>query len=239
MAMRPRYHPICRRLHALCSVESSSQRLGQTYAFLLVCEILLDVSWFVLFFREIWNMSTEKYSALDIFSVRVALWMEIIGFLVRCSSTFIWIQMCRLGASCVDNVYRESDVDPRTSLLSSANYLIVQENSDYCDAVGGFIVDSTYYSSLFEDVEDGGCVYELFLDLDEALALYHSHVSQAPSHLRRFAFHGDEAGTNFIPICISGKFSTLYTRRLCSHPRVSITELMSVPLNFSRQSANL
>lgn len=41
-------------LFALVAIESSSQSLGRTYAFLLFCAILLDISWFILFANEIW-----------------------------------------------------------------------------------------------------------------------------------------------------------------------------------------
>ncbi|RDX62565.1 hypothetical protein CR513_59089 [Mucuna pruriens] len=41
-------------LFALVAIESSSQSLGRTYALLLFCAILLDISWFILFGRETW-----------------------------------------------------------------------------------------------------------------------------------------------------------------------------------------
>lgn len=41
-------------LFALVAIESSSQSLGRTYAVLLFCAILLDISWFILFSRDIW-----------------------------------------------------------------------------------------------------------------------------------------------------------------------------------------
>ncbi|CAK9165901.1 unnamed protein product [Ilex paraguariensis] len=41
-------------LFALVAIESSSQSLGRTYAVLLFCAILLDISWFILFTHEIW-----------------------------------------------------------------------------------------------------------------------------------------------------------------------------------------
>lgn len=41
-------------LFALVAIESSSQSLGRTYAALLFCAILLDISWFILFAHEIW-----------------------------------------------------------------------------------------------------------------------------------------------------------------------------------------
>lgn len=48
-------------LFALVAIESSSQSLGRTYAVLLVCAIVLDIAWFVLFFREIWYADWNLY----------------------------------------------------------------------------------------------------------------------------------------------------------------------------------
>ncbi|KAF3783077.1 hypothetical protein EJ110_NYTH33093 [Nymphaea thermarum] len=143
-------------LFALVAIESSSQSLGRTYAVLLVCAIVLDVVWFVLFFREIWNISTDKYGGFVIFSLRVALSMEIVGFSVRLLSSFVWIQMYRLGASCVNTVCHDADFDLRTSFINPTHYPILRQNSDNCDAIGGSIYDPASYSSLFEDVQDGG-----------------------------------------------------------------------------------
>ena len=41
-------------LFALVAIESNSQSLGRTYAVLLLCALLLDISWFILFTQEIW-----------------------------------------------------------------------------------------------------------------------------------------------------------------------------------------
>ncbi|CAN6443080.1 unnamed protein product [Victoria cruziana] len=143
-------------LFALVAIESSSQSLGRTYAVLLVCAIVLDIAWFVLFFREIWNISTDKYGGFVIFSLRVALWMEVVGSSVRLLSSFVWIQMYRLGASCVNTVCRDADFDLRTSFINPAHYPALRQNSDSCDAIGGSIYDPASYSSLFGDVQDGG-----------------------------------------------------------------------------------
>ncbi|KAI5054072.1 hypothetical protein GOP47_0031035, partial [Adiantum capillus-veneris] len=40
-------------LFALIAIESGSQALGRTYAVLLVCALLLDIAWFILFSVEI------------------------------------------------------------------------------------------------------------------------------------------------------------------------------------------
>lgn len=84
-------------LFALVAIESSSQRLARTYAVLLFCAILIDVVWFILFTREIWNISSEIYGTYVIFSVKLSLAMQIIGFVVRLSSSLLWVQMYRLG----------------------------------------------------------------------------------------------------------------------------------------------
>ena len=51
-------------LFALVAIESSSQSLARTYAMLLFCAILLDVSWFILFTYEIWCVHLYPLSLL-------------------------------------------------------------------------------------------------------------------------------------------------------------------------------
>ncbi|XVF47551.1 hypothetical protein PTKIN_Ptkin03bG0117900 [Pterospermum kingtungense] len=152
-------------LFALVAIESSSQSLGRTYAVLLFCAILLDISWFILFSHDIWNMSTntdsdsdsQSHGMLFIFSVRLTLVMEIVGFCVRFWSSLLWIQIYRLGVSYVDTGGgpRDPDFDLRNSFLSPAtpsNSLLRQcSNNDSDDALGGAIYDPAYYSSLFEE----------------------------------------------------------------------------------------
>jgi hypothetical protein len=41
-------------LFAVVAIESSSQRLGRTYAVLLFFAVVLDVAWFILFSHAIW-----------------------------------------------------------------------------------------------------------------------------------------------------------------------------------------
>lgn len=141
-------------LFALVAIESSSQSLGRTYAVLLFCAILVDISWFVLFSSEIWNISSELYGTFVIFSVKLTLSMQIIGFCVRLSSSLLWIQMYKLGVSYIDcSVPREADTDMRNSFLNPATPITRQpSNSD--DALGGSVYDPAYYSSLFEDGKD-------------------------------------------------------------------------------------
>ncbi|XP_034687908.1 uncharacterized protein LOC117916144 [Vitis riparia] len=139
-------------LFALVAIESSSQSLGRTYAVLLFFSILLDISWFTLFSHEIWNISSKDFGHFFIFSVKLTLSMEIIGFSVRLSSSFLWIQMYRLGVSHVDStVSREADFDLRNSFLNPTTPTIVRQSSDSDEFLGGSIYDPAYYSSLFED----------------------------------------------------------------------------------------
>ncbi|XP_022754378.1 uncharacterized protein LOC111302803 isoform X2 [Durio zibethinus] len=147
-------------LFALVAIESSSQSLGRTYAVLLVCAILLDISWLILFSHDIWNMSSESEresrGMLFIFSVRLTLVMEIMGFCVRFWSSLLWIQIYRLGVSYVDcpTAPRDPDFDLRNSFLSPAtpsNSILRQcSHNDSDDALGGAIYDPAYYTSLFE-----------------------------------------------------------------------------------------
>ncbi|CAN8259497.1 unnamed protein product [Cochlearia groenlandica] len=106
-------------LFALVAIESNSQGLGRTYAVLLFFAILLDISWFILFSQEIWNISSEMYQALYIFSVKLTMAMEIAGFVVRLSSSLLWFQIYRLGASIVDTslLPRRLDSDLRNSFV--------------------------------------------------------------------------------------------------------------------------
>lgn len=138
-------------LFALVAIESSSQSLGRTYAFLLFCAVLLDISWFILFAHEIWNISTKDYTAFFTFSVKLTLAMQIVGFTVRLSSSLLWIQIYRLGASYVDTASRAADSDLRSSFLSPLNPAVVRQCSNSNEILGGSIYDPSYYSSLFED----------------------------------------------------------------------------------------
>ncbi|KAK2982007.1 hypothetical protein RJ640_013217 [Escallonia rubra] len=141
-------------LFALVAIESSSQSLGRTYAVLLFSAIVLDILWFILFSHEIWNISSEMYGALVIFSVKVTLSMQIVGFCVRLSSSLLWIQMYRLGVSLVEmTVPREADIDLRNSFLNPATPALVGHSGSE-DALGGSIYDPVYYSSLFEDGQE-------------------------------------------------------------------------------------
>ncbi|KAL6976797.1 hypothetical protein U1Q18_025582 [Sarracenia purpurea var. burkii] len=146
-------------LFALVAIESSSQSLTRIYAVLLFCTSLLDIFWFILFTHEIWNISSEIYGTRVIFSVRLTLYMQIIGFFTRLLSSSLWVQMYRLGVPYVDSsAPREADFDVRNSFLSPVTRDVVSQ-SDCGDILGGSIYDPAYYSSLFEDVDDTGYSY--------------------------------------------------------------------------------
>ncbi|KAF3523951.1 hypothetical protein F2Q69_00048134 [Brassica cretica] len=135
-------------LFALVAIESNSQSLGRTYAVLLLCALLLDISWFILFTQEIWSISAETYGTFFIFSVKLTMAMEMIGFFVRLSSSLLWFQIYRLGASIV-----ETDSDLRNSFLNPPTPAIDRQRSGAEEILGGSIYDPAYYASLFEEAQ--------------------------------------------------------------------------------------
>nr|XP_043633215.1 uncharacterized protein LOC122604385 [Erigeron canadensis] len=148
-------------LFALVAIESSSQRLGRTYAVLLFSAILVDILWLILFSHEIWHMSSEIHGKFAIFSVKVTLVMQIIGFSVRSSSSLLWIQMYRLGSSLVDSTcHQDGDQDLRNSFINPATPSFIRPTSDSEDVLGGSIYDPVYYSSLFSNNHDEGYLRE-------------------------------------------------------------------------------
>ncbi|AEE33260.1 transmembrane protein [Arabidopsis thaliana] len=139
-------------LFALVAIESNSQSLGRTYAVLLFCALLLDISWFILFTEEIWSISAETYGTFFIFSVKLTMAMEMIGFFVRLSSSLLWFQIYRLGAAIVDtSLPRETDSDLRNSFLNPPTPAIARQCSGAEEILGGSIYDPAYYTSLFEE----------------------------------------------------------------------------------------
>ncbi|XP_019163742.1 PREDICTED: uncharacterized protein LOC109160066 isoform X3 [Ipomoea nil] len=112
-------------LFALVAIESSSQSLGRTYAVLLLSAVLLDVSWFLLFSRQIWNISSENYGTSVIFSVKLN-----------------------------NSFPREADADLQNSFLSPVNPSITRHIFSSGDALGGSVYDPAYYSSLTGDGKD-------------------------------------------------------------------------------------
>ncbi|KAG2328086.1 hypothetical protein Bca52824_010814 [Brassica carinata] len=142
-------------LSALVAIESNSQSLGRTYAVLLFCALLLDISWFIIFTHEIWSISAETYGTFFIFSVKLTMAMEMIGFFVRLSFSLLWFQIYRLGASIVDtSLPRETDSDLRNSFLNPPTPAIDRQCSCAAEEIlGGSIYDPAYYTSLFEEVQ--------------------------------------------------------------------------------------
>ena len=100
------------------------------------------------------DISSDYYGTYVIFSVKLTLVMQTIGFTVRLSSSLLWIQIYRLGVSYVDTTSsREADFDLRNSFLSPATPAVVREPSDSDDILGGSIYDPAYFSTLFEGQE--------------------------------------------------------------------------------------
>ena len=99
--------------------------------------------------------SQENYSGSYLLSVRTTLCMQIVGSFVRFCSSFLWVQMYRLGVSCVDSfAYREADFDSRSGFLNPPIQEPRRQNSISDDILGGSIYDPAYYSSLFEHDHD-------------------------------------------------------------------------------------
>ncbi|KAK9170648.1 hypothetical protein Syun_002788 [Stephania yunnanensis] len=150
-------------LFALVAIESSSQSLGRAYALLLCCGILLDIFWFILFSRQIWNTSSSHdYNPLFIFSLRLLFCMQIAGFSVRTASSFLWIQMYRLGLSNLQNTTSPPS-DLRSSFLNPPVPTLPRQNSHSDEILGGSIYDPTYYSSLFEGPLDNKLVRQAYV----------------------------------------------------------------------------
>lgn len=103
----------------------------------------------------------QKYGQHFVFSLRLALLMEIVGFSVRFLSTFLWIQIYRLGVSTVDNTIYHADYSVRNSFVNPSTHDVARQNSNSDEILGGAIYDPTYYSSLFEDAQDKRCMPEV------------------------------------------------------------------------------
>lgn len=108
------------------------------------------------------HISSEVYGTFVVFSVKLTLCMQIIGFFVRLSSSLLWIQMYRLGVSHLDaSALREADADLRNSFLSPPTPSIVRHPSGSDDVLGGSIYNPAYYSSLFEDGKDDAYMHSV------------------------------------------------------------------------------
>jgi hypothetical protein len=100
------------------------------------------------------TISSADYAKIFIFSLKLTLAMQIAGFIVRLSSSLLWIQIYRLGASYVDTSSRAADFDLRSSFLSPVTPAVARQISDSNEILGGSIYDPAYYSSLFEDSQE-------------------------------------------------------------------------------------
>ncbi|WOL14725.1 hypothetical protein Cni_G23506 [Canna indica] len=148
-------------LFALIAIESSSQRLGRTYAVLLLCAIVLDIVWFILFSPTIWDVSSETYGQFFAFSIRLTLAMQIIGFSIRFLSSFLWIQMYRIGASNVSiTVSHETDISVRNRFLNPRTHEISRESSGSDDILDGYLYEPLCNSSRFEGARNGTYIPE-------------------------------------------------------------------------------
>ncbi|XP_042379061.1 uncharacterized protein LOC121971711 isoform X3 [Zingiber officinale] len=142
-------------LFALVAIESSSQSLGRTYAVLLFFSIVLDIAWFMFFSHTIWNFNPDqKFGPVFVFSIKLAWLMEIIGFSVRFLSSFLWVQMYRLGISTMDNTTYCADYNVRDSFVNPPTNEVARQTSNSDEILGGSVYDPTYYSSLFEDIQE-------------------------------------------------------------------------------------
>ncbi|KAH7365731.1 hypothetical protein KP509_18G043100 [Ceratopteris richardii] len=85
-------------LFALVAIESRSQGLTRTYAALLTSSLFLDIIWFSLFSAEIRRYTHEaQVGKFTAFSLEIVFLMQVLGFIVRCLSGFVWFQMYRMG----------------------------------------------------------------------------------------------------------------------------------------------
>lgn len=94
--------------------------------------------------------------------------MQIIGFSVRLLSSFLWIQIYRLGVS---HRVSEPDFDVRSGFLSPPAPA-VRQPPDPDEVLGGAIYDPTYYSSLFEDGQNSSQSNRVWCILSNFLILF-------------------------------------------------------------------
>jgi hypothetical protein len=96
-------------LFALVAIESSSQVLGRTYGVLLICAILLDIVWFILFSVEIRYVITLLISYCEEHLHLASQLCECYGYV--CSRIF------------VDNVSAFNDTRRRTHAKCAVCYI--------------------------------------------------------------------------------------------------------------------
>ncbi|KAJ6841906.1 uncharacterized protein M6B38_303585 [Iris pallida] len=154
-------------LYALVAIESGSRNLRRTYVALLPCMILLDLTWFLLYFHNIWNFTAnEEYGQSFVFSLGLTFSMQILGFSMRVISLFLWIQIYRLGTSVTDETCVEADFDVESKQMDTSVKEVIKthnpdddDDDDYDDdVIGGLIYDQAYFCSLFDDAQDKECI---------------------------------------------------------------------------------
>ena len=87
--------------------------------------------------------------------------MQIVGFVLRLSSSLLWIQIYRLGASYVETGSQDLDFDLRNSFLSSVTPTMERQCSNSNEILEGSIYDTAYYSSLFEHGQGNKSSFEV------------------------------------------------------------------------------
>ncbi|CAK7339063.1 unnamed protein product [Dovyalis caffra] len=165
-------------LFALVAIESSSQRLGRTYAVLLFSSILLDIEHFL---RGPWNV-------LHLFSETH----------FGNANHWFYSEIYRLGVPYIDSTApREADFDLRSSFLSpSAPAAVARQCSDSDVVLGGSIYDPAYYSSLFEDGQDSKCLHR---DRNSGICDNGSTSSAEASQVKVTIRRAFQAVDSFIP----------------------------------------
>ncbi|KAH6766541.1 hypothetical protein C2S52_017524 [Perilla frutescens var. hirtella] len=140
-------------LFGLVAVESSNQSLARTYAFLLFCSFFLDLSWFFLFSHHIWHFPAGVYGSFASYAVRLTLVVQIVGVSLRLLSSFLWIQMYRLGVSSTDtssdfrNSFLKHD-EAEASMYDPANFLPLFRERDRTTTTTTRLDDASRYGAI-------------------------------------------------------------------------------------------
>lgn len=139
-------------LFALVAIESSSQSLGRTYAFLLFCSILLDISWFILFTHEIWLGASyvDTTSRAADFDLRSSFLSPVTPAVARQISNSNEI----LGGSIYDPAYYSSlfeDSQENKSTCGMPNHDITQNGSTSATGVSPKTSTEIYFQASNEE----------------------------------------------------------------------------------------
>ncbi|XP_024516264.1 uncharacterized protein LOC9659012 isoform X2 [Selaginella moellendorffii] len=144
-------------LFALIAIESGIQVLLRIYLVLMGCNLLLDVSWFVLVANELRNIAPGKLSAMALY---IFLGLQATSSIARMVSAFIWFPLIREGFSSHDVAsYQPVNFDARLATLGevprSEPFWPDESQASQSETLAGSIYDPVYFSSLFEDTKDG------------------------------------------------------------------------------------